>query len=131
MSFRRLLVSVTLCGMLVGTAAQAFRAVNAFTVQKTPDGNMEVLSRGGLSAANAWCAVGDYARSVLGVAPTTLIWRLSEPPRPQGASIVFSLSSQGAASTTGLNQLGGNGASMNAAAARNMCNAVSIPGRRR
>jgi hypothetical protein len=113
-------------------AAQAYSAINGFTVNRLSNGNFAVMNRGGLSAANAWCAAGDYVMSVLGVHPSTLVWRISEPPRPRGANIEFSLSSAGAASSTGIATLGGNGsASMVAVSARNMCLGLNAPGFRR
>ncbi len=129
MRFRGLLAII--CLLAAAGAAQAYSAVNGFTVQPLAGGTFEVQSRGGLSAQNAWCAAGDYAISVLGVNPSTAIWRMSEPPRPRGASIVFSLSPAGAASSTGMATLGGNGASMVAAAARNLCMLTMTPGFRR
>lgn len=129
MTLRGLLVVA--CFLAGSSAANAYSSVNGFTVQPTSGGNFEVQSRGGLSAQNAWCAAGDFAISVLGVNPSTAIWRISEPPRPRGASIVFSLSPVGAATSTGMATLGGGGAAMSAAAARNLCTLLMTPGFRR
>lgn len=117
--------------LLSAGAAEAYVARNGFVVQQLSNGTFQVVSRGGLSAPNAWCAAGDYAIAVLGVHPGTSIWRMSEPPRPRGAAIAFSLSSTGAATSTGMATLGGNGASMVAAAAQNLCSMVNSPGFRR
>lgn len=116
--------------LMLASAAQAYSARNGFTVQALPDGNFQVMNRGGLSAQNAWCAAGDYAMAVLGVNPSTPIWRISEPPRPRGANVVFSLSPVGAATSTGMATLGGGGASIVAVSARNMCGLLNLPGAR-
>lgn len=127
---KRLGFAVLAAVVLSAGAAQAYAARNGFQVQRLGDGNFQVMSRGGLSAPAAWCAAGDYAMSVLGVQPGTAIWRISEPPRPRAANIEFSLSSVGAATWTGMATLGGNGASMTAAAARNLCGIFNMPGMR-
>ena len=107
---------------LAGTAA-AFRAPNGFVVQDLGNGQFEVQSRGGLSDANAWCAAGSYAQRVLGM-NTGQIWRISPSPRPAGAGITFSTSSQGAASSTGMATIGGSGGSMSVPAAQSICNTL-------
>ena len=128
---KALLLSLGLALASAGTA-EAFVARNGFVVQGAGSGQFQVMNRGGISAANAWCAAGDYAMGVLGVAPATPVFRVSEPPTPRGANIVFSLNGAGAASSTGLATIGGSGgASMTAVAARNMCNALMAPGGRR
>jgi hypothetical protein len=126
----RALFALALLGVMLTSAAEAYSARNGFIVQALPGGMFQVLNRGGLSAQNAWCAAGDYAMSVLGVQPGTLIWRVSEPPRPRGASIVFSLSPEGAATSTGLITLGQGGAAITAVTARNMCTLVNGRGLR-
>lgn len=113
-------------------SAHAYTAPNGFQVRNLPNGNFQVMNRGGISASNAWCAAGDFAMGVLGVAPGTPVYRVSQPPPPRGANIEFSLSSAGAATSTGMNTIGGGGgASMPAVAGRNMCNLLSAPGGRR
>ena len=114
------------------SAAQAFVAPNGFVVQATANGNFQVMNRGGMSSPNAWCGAGAYAMGVLGVQPGTRVFRVSQPPAPRGANVEFSLSSAGAASSTGMATLGGSGdGSMSAVAARNLCNTISAPGVRR
>jgi hypothetical protein len=116
----------------LATGAQAFVAPNGFVVQATGSGNFQVMNRGGISSDNAWCAAGAYAMGVLGVSPGTQIYRVSPPPAPRGANIEFSLSSVGAATSTGMSTIGGSGGGgMSAAAARNICNVVTSGGRRR
>ena len=127
---KRLGFAVLAAVALSAGAAQAYAARNGFQVQRLSNGNFQVMNRGGLSAPAAWCAAGDYAMAVLGVEPGTAIWRISEPPRPRAANIEFSLSSVGAATSTGIATLGGNGASMAAISARNLCAMFNLPGMR-
>jgi hypothetical protein len=125
------LVLSALLAIGVAGSAEAYSARNGFNVQSMSNGNFQVMNKGGLSDQNAWCAAGDFAMSVMGVPPGALIYRVSPPPRPRGANIEFSMSAAGAASSTGLATLGGNGTgSMSAVAARNMCNVVMSPNRR-
>lgn len=129
------LKKICLCVALTlgaSSAAQAFVAPNGFTVQRTANGNFQVMNRGGMSSPNAWCGAGAYAMGVLGVQPGTPVFRISPPPAPRGANVEFSLSSAGAASSTGMATLGGSGnGSMTAVAARNLCNTIAAPGMRR
>jgi len=127
---KRLGFAVLAALALSAGGADAYAARNGFQVQRLSNGNFQVMNRGGLSAPAAWCAAGDYAMAVLGVEPGTAIWRISEPPRPRAANIEFSLSSVGAATSTGIATLGGNGASMAAISARNLCAMFNLPGMR-
>ncbi|WP_431298608.1 hypothetical protein [Tabrizicola sp. BL-A-41-H6] len=124
MTLRKLLPSVFLAIGLAATPAAAFMAKNGFTVRQLDGGRFEVLSRGGLGVSEAWCAAGDFVVRALGKPRNTHIWRISEPPRRSGQSIVFSLSSEGAASSTGLSSFG-SGSSVSAAHAENICTALS------
>ncbi len=129
------LKKICLCVALTlgaSSAAQAFVAPNGFTVQRLANGNFQVMNRGGMSSPNAWCGAGAYAMGVLGVPPGTPVFRISPPPAPRGANVEFSLSSAGAASSTGMATLGGSGnGSMSAVAARNLCNTLTGPAMRR
>lgn len=100
--------------------ALAFQAQNSFTVVRIDAQRFEVRPRGGLGASDAWCAAGDFVIRGLRLPPATPIWRISEPPRPSGRGIVFSLSDQGAATTTGLVRLG-SGASITANHGQTLC----------
>ena len=102
MALRNTLLSAFLTAGLFASPALAFQSQNNFTVRQIDSQRFEVKSRGGLGASDAWCAAGDFVISGLRLPRGTTVWRISEPPRPRGQSIVFSLSSDGAASTTGL-----------------------------
>ena len=111
-----------LVGLVMLTSpAQAYVAFNNFTIREIAPGRFEVYPRGGLNPIDAWCAVGDYVMTVLSLPPATPIWRLSEPPRPRGASILFSLSAEGAASDSGLHRIDAEHVYLTAAAARAFC----------
>ncbi len=123
MTLRRHLLPVLLAAGLAASPAAAFQAQNNFTVRQLDNTRFEVLSRGGLSNSDAWCAAGDFVIRSLRLPRNTQIWRISEPPRGSGQSIVFSLSSQGATSTTGLASFGG-GASVSANHGQNICSGL-------
>jgi hypothetical protein len=116
---RRLLPLLLATGLAAGPAA-AFQAQNNFTVRQIDNTRFEVLSRGGLGNSEAWCAAGDFVIRGLRLPRSTQIWRISEPPRRSGQSIVFSLSPEGATSRTGLASFGG-GSSVSANHGQNLC----------
>ena len=113
MSLRTRLIPLLLAAGLVASPTAAWQSQNNFQVRQLDQNRFEVRSRGGLSNSDAWCAAGDFVIRGLGLPRSTTIWRISEPPRPSGQGIVFSLSPEGAASTTGLVGSGGNSASAN------------------
>ncbi|MCR8725436.1 hypothetical protein [Frigidibacter sp. ROC022] len=100
--------------------AAAFTAENGLVVSSN-GGVISVPFRGKSGATDFWCAAGDYVIRGLHMAPTTRVWRLSEPPRGSGEGIDFALSPDGAASSTGLAKLGGDPASLTAAHAQSFC----------
>lgn len=113
MTLRTRLIPLLLAAGLAASPAVAWQSQNNFQVRQLDQNRFEVRSRGGLSNSDAWCAAGDFVIRGLGLSRNTTIWRISEPPRPSGQGIVFSLSPEGAASTTGLVGSGGNSASAN------------------
>lgn len=129
------LSAVALAGLLALPAGAvtitSFLAQNRFTVQPLDSVRFQVLPRGQLGVSDAWCAAGDYVIRGLGLSGNTPIWRISNVPRRSGQSMTFSLSSSGAAGSTGLMQLGGTGdGSMSAVAAQQLCWAVGNQRRR-
>jgi hypothetical protein len=125
MTLRARLIPLLLVAGLAATPAAAFQARNGFTVRQLDQTRFEVLSRGGLGNSDAWCAAGDFVIRSLRLSGNTQIWRISEPPRRSGQSIVFSLSSQGAASSTGLASFGG-GSSVSARHGQNICESLRL-----
>jgi hypothetical protein len=119
MTLRSRLIPLLLAAGLAASPAAAWQSTNNFTVRQIDQNRFEVLSRGGLGNSDAWCAAGDFVIRGLRLPRSTTIWRISEPPRRSGQSIVFSLSPNGAASTTGLVGSGGNSVSANHA--QNIC----------
>jgi len=124
MTLRSRLIPLLLAAGLAASPAAAWQSQNNFTVRQLDGNRFEVLSRGGLSESDAWCAAGDFVRRALRQPGSTLIWRISPPPRRSGQSIVFSLSSEGAASSSGLASFGG-GAAVTASHGQNLCWAVN------
>ncbi|MGP3697481.1 hypothetical protein [Rhodobacter sp. NSM] len=116
---RRLAFAALAATALAGPAS-AFIAKNGEVVQPAGDGTFVVMGSPGQGPGESWCAAGDYVMSQ-GLLPTTRIWRLSEPPRRQAEGVRFGLSSQGAASKTGLFIIGAKDASVSAIHARALC----------
>ena len=106
--------------MLAAAPAHAYLAQNDLRVQRQGDG-FEVLASPGMGPSRAWCAAGDYAVVILALPATTPLWRVSEPDRKPGEGIVFALSPENAATTSGLFQFGDSDASLTAGAARALC----------
>jgi hypothetical protein len=102
-----------------GTESATFLAQNDERVQGTAAGFIVVASPG-QGATSSWCAAGDFVIRRLGLSRNTRIWRLDEPPRRQGQGVRFSLSPEGAATSSGLARLPDSG-SMSANAAQSLC----------
>ena len=117
---------VLLAAALAAAApAQAFTSSNRMRVEATGPVTFSVRSGGGnYSAADFWCAAGQYASRVLNARQNVRIWRLSEPPRRSGQPIVFSLDPAGRASRTGLSVIGTDDGSLSVASAKNQCQVV-------
>jgi hypothetical protein len=130
MTLRSRLLPLLLAAGLAATPAAAWQSTNNFTVRQLDQNRFEVLSRGGLGNSDAWCAAGDFVIRALRLPRNTQIWRISEPPRRSGQSIVFSLSADGAASSTGLAGFGG-GASVSANHGQNICESLRLMQRNR
>ena len=118
---RHFRLALGLLAAMAASPASAYVAINLFTVQRLDADRMQVLPRGGLTSIDGWCAVGDYAITVLSLPPNTPIWRVSEPPRRAKEVLVFSFSAEGAAKSNGLNQFGNSTLYLTAAAARAFC----------
>lgn len=100
--YRHILSASILAGLVAATPASAYIAVNNLVVQSEGGSNFVVPFRGKSADSEFWCAAGDYVSNFLRKPPNTRIFRLSEPPRRSGEPVRFSLSSEGAASRTGL-----------------------------
>ncbi|MCU0801761.1 MAG: hypothetical protein MUD11_08290 [Rhodobacteraceae bacterium] len=107
--------------MVAAAPAHAYLAQNDLRVEGQGGDRFEVLASPGMGPSRAWCAAGDYVVVILGLPSTTPLWRVSEPPRKPGEGIVFALSGDGAASTSGLFQFGDSDASLTAGAAQSLC----------
>lgn len=94
------------------------------TVTPLGPGSFAVHPEGGLSATEAFCAAGTYARGTLGLATSDRIWRTSPVPRPSGQPMTFSTSPEGAAPVTGLLLFGPDDGSVTVGFARALCAAV-------
>jgi hypothetical protein len=101
---KRPILAVGLVAALLSGAApaQAYIATNGLLVQPESATTFNVPFRGRSGVSEFWCAAGDYVRNFLNMPAGTRIFRLSEPPRRGGEGIRFSLSGEGAASSTGL-----------------------------
>jgi hypothetical protein len=101
------------------TASASYVAQNGERVQGTAAG-FTVLASPGQGASRSWCAAGDFVIRRLGLSRNTRVWRMDEPPRRQGQGVRFSLSGEGAATSSGLARFPDSG-SMSANAAQNLC----------
>ena len=118
------LLSVTLAGALALAApAWSYVAANGLVVQPDGEGTFNVPFMGLSGDTDFWCAAGDYVNNFLGMPGGTRIYRLSEPPRPRGQGIRFSLSPEGASARTGLSVFSADGPqnSVSAAMAFALC----------
>lgn len=106
MTLRFPILLVFLAAGLFAQPSQAYVARNGMQVIQQADGTMFVPFKGLSGDTNFWCAVGDYVTNVLRRPGGTRIFRMSEPPRPAGQGILFSLSGEGAASGTGVTVFG-------------------------
>src|SRR5690606_39144387 len=109
-----------LAATLAAPADAAFIAENMKPVTPTGPGRFEVASHGDSVVKEFWCAAGDYVLRGLGQPPATRIWRVSAPPQRGNAGIEFSLSPEGA-QPPGIAILGGDGVSLTAAHAHQLC----------
>jgi hypothetical protein len=122
----RLLLSAALGLGLMALPAHAFLARNNLVVVAEGGQTFNIPFRGKSGASEFWCAAGDYVQNFLGLPGSTRIWRLSEPPRRRGEGVRFSLSPEGAASSTGLAMFGsGPPGSITASMALNICPPLS------
>jgi hypothetical protein len=111
-----------LAGLLLASPALAFVTSNGFSVRGVGPVTFEVAARGSRTGpTDFWCAAGEYAWRRLHASTGARIYRLSEPPRRGGETIIFSLSPEGKASRTGLAMLGRDDGSLSVASALNQC----------
>ena len=94
----RLILAALLTAASLSPAAATDRITGTLqTVDRTGPDSFTVNFRAGRAARDYWCAAGEYVIQGLNLPRTTRIFRVApEPPRPQGASVSFSLSPEGA-----------------------------------
>ncbi|MBC7143472.1 MAG: hypothetical protein H5U18_15155 [Rhodobacteraceae bacterium] len=114
-------LAALLLALTLAAPASAFIAQNGLIVQPDGPASFTVPWRGKSGPADFWCAAGDYAVRKLHLAPATLIYRASEPPRRSGEGIRFTLRAEEAASATGLAVLGARGAGLTVGFAQSFC----------
>ncbi|QUS35479.1 hypothetical protein [Falsirhodobacter algicola] len=93
--------SLVLVAAVAATPASAYITRESYRV----DGDAQqfhVEYEPGLSAAQYWCAAGQFVDDYLGLLPTTPVYRLSPKPLERGEGMTFSLSSEGAMKETGV-----------------------------
>ena len=110
----------------LASPAAAFIADNGGPVHATGQNSFTVEFQGQTGAMWFWCGAGDYAIRHLHVPPATRIWRTSAVPRHAGQPISFSLSSRGAARSTGLIGFGPDDGSLSAAMAQEFCTQLRL-----
>lgn len=127
----RLLLSLALLLATTNAAtSKSYIARNGMLVHASGPNHIVVPMSGAAGNTDFWCAAGDYVRSILRVPNKQILYRLSEPPRAKGQPIVFSLSPDGAATSTGVTVFGGpGGGGMTVGLATGFCGAQlwSVP----
>jgi hypothetical protein len=121
----RRFLPILLAAALTSSPASAFIASNGLQVLADGPQTFYVRYQGNSAPTAFWCAASDYAMSVLRAPRSTRIYRLSEPPRRGGDGVRFSLSSEGAASSTGLVVFGNVGASITISLAQTYCRGLA------
>jgi hypothetical protein len=110
-----------LAALVLASPASAYLTQNNLHVTQVSESQFMVKASPGMGAPSSWCAAGDFAIRRLHVAPDTPIWRISEPPRPRGEGVMFSLDPNGAATRSGLLRLNETDASVSAGFAQELC----------
>ena len=113
-----------LLALAAASPAAAYTLPDRPAVEPGPGATFTVPYTGRSGVSWFWCAAADHARRSLGAARSDRIWRLSEPPRPAGEGIRFSLAPEGAAGTTGLVMLGPDDGSISVAHGLAICAAL-------
>ena len=111
-----LLAALTFASPVLGFTAQ-----NELRIEPTAEGFAVNWHGGRAGATDFWCAAGDYAVRGLNLAPATIIYRTSEPPRRSGQPMHFSLNPARAASSSGVAVLGADDAGFTVGAAQAFC----------
>ena len=94
---KRLLAALLAVSVLAPAAATARVTDNLQRVTPAGPDAFTVQFRAGRAARDYWCAAGEYVIEELNLPRNTRIFRIApEPPRPQGQSVTFSLSPEGA-----------------------------------
>jgi hypothetical protein len=114
------LTAACLAAAILAGPSQAFVAENFKPVSPTGPDSFIVASHGDSVVREFWCAAGDYVLRGLRQPPATRIWRVSAPPQRATEGIEFSISSVGA-QMPGIALMGGDGRSLTAAAASQLC----------
>ena len=126
------LASVGLVLSVLALPAQAYRALNWLQVNPVREGVFEVVGQPGSGPAQYWCAAGDFARQVLGVAANQRIYiargRGPSETTNRRSAVQFSLTPPpGADTTPGLSlSVTRPGENLRAAAARFYCEPLFI-----
>lgn len=114
------LAAACLATTLLAGPSQAFVAENFKPVTATGPSSFMVASHGDSVVREFWCAAGDYVLRGLRQPPATRIWRISAPPQRGSEGIEFSTSPDGS-QLPGIAIMGGDGRSLTAAAASELC----------
>ncbi len=97
MAWKTWIGAALVAAFAVPVAAQDYRASNRMVVSPQPDGSLVVSGQAELWAASYWCAVGEYARRVLNLDPTTAIF-VASPYQRGIRTVTFGIDSGGATS---------------------------------
>lgn len=123
----RSLACTLIISLTLPHTGSAWQADNRHTVNALPQGGFEVIGEPGSAGPDYWCAAGDYAIRVLGVAGTQRIYLTRGRAAPETSNrksgVQFSLTAPAAAVQTSgpflpMRKVGDN---LSAVFARNYC----------
>ncbi|MFN6952631.1 MAG: hypothetical protein ACK4NE_08600 [Albidovulum sp.] len=117
----KIILSALMAVLLSAMPAAAYTAQNGLIVQAEGADTFFVPWRGKAGAADFWCAAGDYAVQALRLPVTTMVFRVSEPPRRSGDGVRFTLRADQAATSSGLALHWPGGPGLTAGSAQSLC----------
>jgi hypothetical protein len=102
----RFTLAVALFALAPPAGARDFIAQNGMQARQISPSEILVLPRNRAIPTDFWCAAGDYAVRVMGLAPKTRLWRATPASARVGNGVLFTLDSAKKAEGAGLSEYG-------------------------
>lgn len=99
-----LVLALTVCALPL--EARTITAQNGMQATQTSPTEILVLPRNRAIPTDFWCAAGDYAVRVMGLAPKTRLWRATPASARVGDGVLFTLDPAKKAEGAGLSEHG-------------------------